>query len=73
MEKGITEIYKTKGMNNFHWQDQQYEFYECLLDKFHGVDIEDTPRIIEYIKTNERLKNNTTNLIKQKKRQKVDK
>lgn len=66
IEKGITEIYKTIGPNKFHWQGKECDFNRCNLDEFHGIDIEDTPRAIKYIKTNVNLKNNTSTFTKKK-------
>ena len=57
---GISEIYTAIGPNKITWQGRSYDIQECNLGKTHGVDIENTPRIIYYNKTNELLLKNTS-------------
>lgn len=64
-EKGISEIYTSIGENKITWQEKKYNIQECKLGKTHGVDIDNTPRIIYYNKTNELLLKKTNQ--KQKK------
>lgn len=55
-EKGIWEEYHVVDSNNFHFEGNEYDQKVpnvCSLGKSHGVDIEDTPRIIHYSKINE--------------------
>lgn len=66
--QGISETYTAIGKYKFHWQKKEYLSKECQLDNSHGIDIENTPRIIQYIKENKLLKEKTSSLIKKKKR-----
>lgn len=68
LENGISEIYKTIGYNKFHYEGKEFDFYECELGEVHGIDVEDTPRAIQYIKTNELLKKDTRPIVRQKKK-----
>lgn len=52
-EKGISETYTAIGQNKITWLGKTYTKQSCSLGELHGVDIEKTPRIIYYKKTNE--------------------